>query len=403
MTKQWFFEHEGFEFLTLIALGSAPYGTAEIGEVLATVDEIGDGDMDSWFEGWMGTGERVRAIAESAEAAGHGESARCAYLRAASYIATAFFYVLGTSDPSRSLATWRRHRDCFDRATKLWPTPVEAVEIPYEDTALHGYFFSGGTGRRPLVILNNGSDGPVSDMIPMGAADAVARGYHALTFDGPGQGHALYEQELYFRYDWEAVVTPVVDAALARSDVDGDRVALFGVSQAGYWVPRAAAFDHRLAAVVADPGVVRVAASWLGHLPEAMVQLLADGEDEAFDEFMQAAAEGDSALQLTLAKRMEPYGLGSMAAVYHELDRWDLTDVAGDIACPILITDPDDEQFWPGQSRELYDLVDHPTKALVHFSAEEGANWHCEPAAPQLRAQRIFDWLDDVFEVDAAG
>src|SRR5271154_2925335 len=46
---------------------------------------------------------------------------------------------------------------------------------------------------------------------------------------------------------------------LAREDVDGDRIAVIGVSQAGYWVPRALAFEHRLAAAVADGGVVDVA------------------------------------------------------------------------------------------------------------------------------------------------
>ena len=31
-------------------------------------------------------------------------------------------------------------------------------------------------------------------------------------------------------------------------------LALYGISQAGYWVPRALAFEHRIAAAVADPG-----------------------------------------------------------------------------------------------------------------------------------------------------
>ena len=50
------------------------------------------------------------------------------------------------------------------------------------------------------------------------------------------------------------MVTPVVDWLLARPDVDPDRIALAGVSQAGYWVPRAVAFEQRIAAAVADPG-----------------------------------------------------------------------------------------------------------------------------------------------------
>jgi hypothetical protein len=61
-----------------------------------------------------------------------------------------------------------------------------------------------------------------------------------------------------------------------------------------------------------------------------------------------------------------------------------------------LITDPEGEEFWPEQSRELYELLSCP-KTLVPFTAEEGANWHCEPLATGLRDVRIFDWLDEQF------
>lgn len=393
MPEQRFFEDEGFDFLALITLGGAPYRLSEVGEVLATIDRITDGDADSWFDEWMATAQRVRGIAEDCAERGNVASARDAYLRAAHYSGSAFFYVLSTHDPDRSRSTWRWHRECFDRAIDLWPTPAERIEIPYEDTALHGYFWSGGDGRRPTLILNNGSDGPVSDMLVMGADDAVARGYNAITLDGPGQGRALYEQGLFFRHDWEAVITPVVDFLLARDDVDPDRVALAGFSQGGYWVPRAAAFEHRLAAIVADPGVVKVGTSWTRHLPAELLQLLDEGQDELFDQYLAAGMKEDPVARTTLAKRMEPYGSTSMASILRELRKWDLTDVADLIACPVLITDPEDEQFWPGQSRDLFDLIRQTAKTLAPFTAAEGANRHCEPVAPQLRAQRVFDWL----------
>src|SRR5262249_4548814 len=142
--------------------------------------------------------------------------------------------------------------------------PVERIEIPYEGSVLRGYFFHArpGTGSdrgpRPTIILSNGSDGPVTDMVRIGAAAAVERGSNAVTFDGPGQNVALHGQKLYFRPDWEAVITPVVDWLTARADVDPYAIVLHGVSQAGYWVPRAVAFEKRIAAAVADPGVVRV-------------------------------------------------------------------------------------------------------------------------------------------------
>ena len=59
-----------------------------------------------------------------------------------------------------------------------------------------------------------------------------------------------------------------------------------------------------------------------------------------------------------------------------------------------MITDPEGEQFWPGQSRRLYDALPGP-KVLAPFTKAEGADMHCEPMARSLLEQRMFDWLDE--------
>ena len=59
----------------------------------------------------------------------------------------------------------------------------------------------------------------------------------------------------------------------------------------------------------------------------------------------------------------------------------------------MFVADPEGEHFWPGQSQQLYDALRSP-KVLVPFTAAEGADLHCEPKNPGLRAQRMFDWLD---------
>jgi hypothetical protein len=349
----------------------------------------------------MATGDRVRALAESESQQGHQVSARDAFLRAASYYGKAFYFVLGTRDPSRSMNTWETHRAAWDNAIDRWPTPVARVTIPYEDAALKGYLLSPddkGTPR-PLVIMNNGSDGPVNDMLVAGAIDAVSRGYHALIFDGPGQGEALYVQKLYFRPDWEQVITPVVDWASSRPEVDANRIAVIGVSQAGYWVPRAASREHRLAAIVADPGVTQVWTSWWDamQLPAEMIQLLDGGQKDVFDQYMQAGMQQIPAVaRFEYAKRSEPYGFSSTFDLLTAVKKYDLTEVSAEIACPTLITSPENEQFWPGQSQKLYDALTSAPRTLVPFTAAEGADMHCEPLAPQLRNQRIFDWLDGV-------
>jgi hypothetical protein len=393
-----FFKDDDFEFMTEIALGAVAFGAAEAGEVLATAARIKSGDYSSWVAEWEATAERVRKAADRSKDGGHAVSARSAYLRASSYYFNAAFFVVGTGDEERLPKLWRAHRDCFEVAAALFDPPWEKVSIPYEGGALEGWFFpagGGASGRRPLAILNNGSDGTVTDMWVQGGAAATARGYHALTFDGPGQGQALFEQGLRFRPDWEAVVTPVVDYALSRADVDGDRIALLGVSQAGYWVPRAIAFEQRIAAAVADPGVVDVSEAMTGQLPGSLKKLLEQGNQKKFDSEIHLGERFSKSLRWTMKFRSLPYGVDSPFELFKQAGDYKLDpDAAARISCPLLITDPENEQFWPGQSQRLAEMVgDNAT--LLPFTAEEGADGHCEPRAPALRAERVFDWLDE--------
>ena len=95
---------------------------------------------------------------------------------------------------------------------------------------------------------------------------------------------------------------------------------------------------------------------------------------------------------------MRPYGFTSYFDTYNAAMQYNLTEVAGKISCPLLITEPVNEAYWPGQSRQLYDLVASPKK-LVHFSESDGADLHCEPKGMGIRDLRIFDWLDEILSI----
>jgi hypothetical protein len=49
------------------------------------------------------------------------------------------------------------------------------------------------------------------------------------------------------------------------------------------------------------------------------------------------------------------------------------------------------EQFWPGQSQQLVEKLPGK-KQLVVFTADEGADRHCDPLARSLLEQRMFGW-----------
>jgi hypothetical protein len=267
------------------------------------------------------------------------------------------------------------------------------VAVPYEDTRLPGYLLRpDATGAaRPTLVMTNGSDGSLSSLWASGVPDAHERAWNVFVYDGPGQQSMLFDHDVPFRPDWEAVLTPVVDALVARADVDAAALTAYGISQAGYWLPRALAFEHRFAAAVADPGVVDVSTSWMAHLPPELVQLLDAGQKDLFNRYLEEGSS-DPAIARTFAFRARPYGIDDPFDLFTAVRQYQLRDVAGRIRTPLLILDPEDEQFWPGQAEQLAGLLTAPHE-VVRFGVADGANWHCQPLARRLTVQRMLGWL----------
>lgn len=394
------FAHQAFQDTFETVLGAAYHRASDIGEVLATAARIEDGDADSWLREWTATAGGAWAAACRAEAGGCRASALEHHLRAGTYYAAALRHVALTDRSVDDLALWRRQRDCWDRAVSLFPVPGEHITIPYEGTSLPGYFFrapgaSPGESR-PLVVLNNGSDTVTSEMFLRGGAAAAARGHHWMTFDGPGQQAALVDQGLLFRPDWEAVLTPVFDAMAARADVDAERIAVIGVGEGGFLVPRALAFEHRFAAAAVDPGVVDATTPWTAPLPRGVQEALVRGEDDVFDRDMHVAHLFAPEARTLLEARAVPYGglNGSAYDLFTRVANYRLGDEAEQIDTPLLVTASAGERRWPGQSQALVQRLPGDAR-LIEFTAEEGAGGQGAQLASALRETRIFGWLDD--------
>jgi dipeptidyl aminopeptidase/acylaminoacyl peptidase len=183
---------------------------------------------------------------------GHRVSAREAFLRATTYYEASFFYA--SEDDPRKRELYDHHRDCFESAGALFDMPFETVKIPYQGKTLPGYFMSPDDSglRRPTVMIMTGGDGTAERLyFNGGGAAGLRRGYNVLCFEGPGQtGAYLLDRSLTYRYDWEVPTTAVVDYLVNRPEVDVDRIGFVGYSWGGYFVPRAAAFEKRIAACV---------------------------------------------------------------------------------------------------------------------------------------------------------
>ena len=216
--------------------------------------QIQPDDTTGWYNAWSGYAGRLYELAVTSRAAGHRVSARGAFLRASNYYRTSYIFMFAVPVDPRVLEAYDKQTDAFQKGAALFEPPIEILKIPYENTTLPGYFIKPDASDAPrkTLLCTGGYDGTCEELFFIIAGGALERGYNVLSFDGPGQGGALVAQKLPMRADWEKVVTPVVDYLLTRSDVDSARIALYGGSFGGYLAPRAAAFEHRLAACIAD-------------------------------------------------------------------------------------------------------------------------------------------------------
>ncbi len=383
--------------------GSAEYGGALFGEVMAIAADIKSGDYDSWYTAMSNFADRLSAEADDQLKRGHKISARDNYLRSCSYYRSADFFLHANPADPRVKRAFERSTACYKAAAPLFSPAIEPVEIPYEGTTLQGYLHLVDDSGKPrqTLLLNNGFDGSPEEMHWNGARAAVERGYNVLVFDGPGQYSAIHRQGLHFRHDWENVVTPVFNYALTRKEIDPKKIALHGESLGGYLAPRAAAFEHRLAACIADDGVYDFGASQLSAFP-------ADKRDQIRAAlFVPSAPELDQALEQTIKTNsvarwgfthgMYVTGAKSPRAFLAATQSFNMRDgIAEQIKCPTLVCDAGKDIFFEGQAQQLFDHLTC-TKKMIRFTDTEGAAAHCEMGASRLAYARMYDWLDEVF------
>jgi hypothetical protein len=138
------------------------------------------------------------------------------------------------TDPSFDFET-RTLRRCFEVHVGLLDPPAIPIAIPYEDSDLPGYLFVPADDgvARPTVILNNGSDGPMTFLWPGLGQPGLDRGYNTVIFDGPRQQSMLFDRDVPFRPDWKQVITPLVDFLGDRPEVDASKIVLYGGQPSG--------------------------------------------------------------------------------------------------------------------------------------------------------------------------
>lgn len=445
------FNNSGFNGQISFCLGGASCQTAEIGEVMYTVNRInaktgnpGNPSMDPpsmgpsakdfevLIQNFVDLGDRLEKLAKTA-GKGNRVTYRQRMLRASSYVAQSLFFVLGGTEPDNEAEYFRICQDRWLKAARMMDRAVETFEVPTPFGEVPCFFLpaTSGSGPRPTLIVSSGSDGQLVECMTFGVTAGLDRGYNVVLFEGPGQMQLLFEEGIPFTPQWDRVIGPIVERVRRRNDVG--RVGVVGVSFAGMLCSRAYR-NLDLDATVLMPAAWNATLLWGDQKSMDVVKethrLPAADKAKAVTSVNQGFAQAWSSMprtaQFEIYKRGEIFSpqlmrearAGKVPSDYYGVLEAMLPFVfdrdyrrAGPSNGPIMLTRNQGDIFFNGGSGEpptpttgkynqpvhafgLLKGVPERKKKFFDFTLRQGATLHDQPLGPQFATEVMFDWLD---------
>jgi len=170
----------------------------------------------------------------------------------------------------------------------------------------------------------------------------------------------------------------------------------------GYLAPRAAAFDHRLAALIADGGVYDIVGGQaLQNAPpgtsmeraKAMLVGAMMAAPDDYNEWFFGVMKHSTEMRWSMDHGMYAFGESTPVDYMLALAKMSMEGLAGNITCPTLVCDAENDTSMPkGQALTLYNHLTCP-KEYRMFTTEEAGDMHCQIGAYILGNQVKLDWL----------
>jgi pimeloyl-ACP methyl ester carboxylesterase len=190
-------------------------------------------DRDEWAASWSEVADRYMAKQD--------------YHQAWLYYSFARWPVPNSPGKQRA---YEKALEAYRAYARKYDPPLEMLRVPYEGGEVVGYLRMPKNARAvPLVVAIAGLDSRKEEMVER-FAPLAERGIAVVALDSPGTGQSGVRPAVPGA---EKSVSRVLDAVLARPEIDKERVALYGGSFGGYWAVALAVTERaRLRAVVAQ-------------------------------------------------------------------------------------------------------------------------------------------------------
>ncbi len=379
-----------FHYELLRLLGTSRDLGADIAEVLDAAGRIVPGDFQSWCTEFDALGRRARAKAIEEDKRQHAISARNAFFRAAD------FFLHGDPKDSRIVSLWSAATACFDAAIRELPVPGQRARIHAKGFDIPAVFYRAARDEhpRPTILMCNGYDGSQEEMLHVSGLAAIARGFNVVTFDGPGQPSVIREQGLTFIDEWENVLAPVIDWCVAEPRIDASRLGLLGYSFGGWLIARAAAREHRITALACVDGIFDAGGAFFSAVPAPMQKLFKEGNAAALNAAVKQAMAMRTNLRWAVQHGCWVFGCATPFDFLQRTQSMTLAGIVDDIACPVLVCDAVDDEFFKGQPATLAKALGARATHKI-FTQEDSASAHCHVGTSDLLNSTVLGWFED--------
>lgn len=263
---------------------------------------------------------------------------------------------------------------------------MERSSVPFQNGSLPALRFS-PEDSKGTIIIHGGLDSFMEEFFSV-ACYIVNAGYEVILFEGPGQGAALRKSDLHMTHEWEKPTSAVLDYFKLTD------VTLVGLSMGGYLAPRAAAFDERIARVVAfDVCPYDLHGSGLqGALYQFFLR-----HPSLYNWIANTAMRISVKAAQLVSQWMYITGASTPAEWNELLQHYSVSDVAQQIRQDVLLLAGAEDHMIPLKEyhKNMKGLTNARSLTGRIFTAEEHAQNHCQMGNIKLALDVILQWVDE--------
>lgn len=237
---------------------------------------------------------RRQAKALAAEEAGALVTARDNYFMAAIHWGAAQWPHHAVN--AANVACNKAKRECYTAYARLAAHKIEAVWIPFGDGNIPAWFhlppgYSGG--RIPLVVSFPGLDTFKEIFVSLSNDRWLSRGMAVLAVDGPGQSESRILGHKFSLQGFIDLAPKLLDWAIARPEIDKDRIGIFGNSLGSLLATVMTANEPRLKAcavssICFEPGQQTMVTSASPSYKQRLMYISGYTDEAKFDEFRRS-------------------------------------------------------------------------------------------------------------------